>query len=113
MIHRPNSFTVGRMRYRVNLQKRVDVVDEQGQPVTSWTNYATSWPADFEETRGGQMFRGGQVQEGVTAIFTMRQNDEMGTQDRIVFRGENYGVVWINPVGGRDRYAIVHAKVVK
>jgi hypothetical protein len=37
----------------------------------------------------------------------------MQPQDRIVFRGESYGIVWVQPVGGRDRYQIVHAKVVK
>jgi SPP1 family predicted phage head-tail adaptor len=112
-MHRPNKFTVGRMRYKVDLQEQVDVVDAQGQPVTTWTNYLYDVPADFEETRGGQMFRGGQVQEGVTAVFTMRQIDRIAPQDRIVFRGEAYGIVWVQPVGGRDRYQIVHAKVVK
>lgn len=113
MIHRPNRFTVGRMRYVVELRKRVDTVDGQGQKITTWTTYANEWPSDFEETRGGQMFRGGQVQEGVTAVFTMRANREMGTQDRIRFRGEDYGIVWVDPVGGRDRYVHIHAKAVK
>lgn len=110
---RPNKFSTGRMRYRVNVQKHTDTVDDTGQPVSVWSNIHVSVPAEYESTSGGQRFRGSQVSEGIDAIFTMRHIDDIDETQRIIFRGSQYGIIFIKPVDGRDRYDYVYTKAVK
>ena len=110
---RPPKFTVGRMRYWINVQSHTDTVDDAGQPVSTWANLHTNVPAEYEATSGGQRFRGSQVSEGIDAIFTIRHISDIDETQRIVFRGQSYGIVFIKPVAGRDRYDYVYTKAVK
>ena len=113
MSGRPRRFSVANMRYRVVVQKHVDTADESGQTVSTWTTIYQSEPADFAAVSGGQVFRGSQVNEGINAIFTVRYRDNYKPQHRILFDGEVYGIVFVQPIEGRDRYLDCHCKVVK
>lgn len=112
MSGRPRNFTSGRMRYRVDLQKHVDTQDDTGQPVSSWTSVAKSIPSDYEAVSGGQLFRGTQIQEGISAVFTMRHRTDVDTSQRILFRGTAFGIVFAKQVSGRDRYLELHCRAV-
>lgn len=105
--------TVGRMRYNVTIQQQSAPSSDVGSPAVTWSTRYASEPADYEYPRGGMAGRGRQVEEGVDAIFTVRYRDGYAVTDRVVFDGENYGIVFIRPVSGRERYLELHTKLVK
>ncbi len=70
-------------------------------------------PRRFSVVSGGQVFRGSQVNEGINAIFTVRYRDEYAPQHRILYGGQAYGIVFVQPIEGRDRYLDCHCKVVE
>lgn len=113
MSGRPRRFSVANMRYRVVLQKHVDSVDDAGQPIATWTTVYQSEPADYAAVSGGQVFRGSQVNEGINAVFTVRYRDEYTPQHRILYNGQSFGIVFVQPIEGRDRYLDCHCKVVE
>lgn len=115
MSGRPKRFTVANMRYRIVVQKQVDAADAAGQMVTTWTTITGlgSEPADYAAVSGGQVFRGSQVNEGINAIFTVRYREQYAPQHRILFRGQAFGIVFVKPLEGRDRYLDLHCKVVE
>jgi SPP1 family predicted phage head-tail adaptor len=113
MIGRPRRFSVANMRYRVVLQKHVDSLDDAGQSIATWTTVYQSEPADYAAVSGGQVFRGSQVNEGINAVFTVRYRDEYAPQHRILYNGQAFGIVFVQPIEGRDRYLDCHCKVVE
>lgn len=104
--------TVGSMRYRITVQSPVKTA-LQGQPVVTWSNVFEDEPADYDYTRGYQQARGRQVEEGVDAIFTVRWREGYDPEQRILFDGEYYGIIFVRPMAGRKRYLELHTKVVK
>lgn len=112
MIGRHRNLRVGGMRYRVTIQSPA-VATSVGVPNVSWSDTLTNEPADYEYVRGGQSARGRQVEEGVDAVFTVRYRPGYTPKQRVVFESENYGIVFVRPVGGRNRYLELHVKVVK
>lgn len=115
MSGRPKRFSVANMRYRVTVQKQVDAADAAGQMVTTWTTIAgmANEPADYAAVSGGQVFRGSQVSEGINAVFTVRYREQYAPQHRIVFNNQAFGIVFVQPIEGRDRYLDCHCKVVE
>jgi len=43
----------------------------------------------------------------------VRYRDDYDPEQRILFEGEYYGIVFVRPMAGRNRYMELHAKVVK
>lgn len=103
--------TIGRMRYRIDVQSRT-VADAIGSPSVTYATRFTGEPADFEYPRGGMVNRGRQIEEGVDAIFTVRHREGYVPTDRVVFESQNYGIVFIRPVRGRRDYIELHCKAV-
>lgn len=112
-MYRGKANTVGRMRYRVTIQQQSAPSSDVGSPSVTWSTRYAEEPADYEYPRGGMAGRGRQVEEDVDAIFTVRYRDGYAVTDRVVFRSENYGIVFIRPVVGRDDYLELHTKLVK
>lgn len=114
MIGRDRGIRVGALRHRITVQtaSKTDGSLTQGQRIVSWTNRLTDEPADYEFASGGQSSRGRQVEETVRAIFTVRYRSGYSTEEQVVFDGETYGIVHIEPVVGRDRYLRLHCKSV-
>jgi len=114
MIGRDRGIRVGALRYRINVQQpsKTDGSTTQGQRIVSWTNRLTDEPADYEYASGGQTARGRQVEETVRAVFTVRYRSGYTTEEQIVFNGETFGIVHIEPVMGRDRYLRIHCRAV-
>lgn len=112
MIGRDRGIRVGALRYRISVQyeTKTDGSATQGQRIVSWTNRLTDEPADYEFAGGGQTSRGRQVEENVRAVFTVRYRSGYSTEESIVFDGDRYGIVHIEPVMGRDRYLRLHCR---
>ena len=111
-MYRGKPKTVGAMRYRITVQSPVKT-DVQGQRVVTWSNLYEDEPADYDYVRGYQFNRGRQVEEGVDAIFVVRYRDGYDPEQRILFDSEYYGIVFVRPMAGRNRYMELHTKVIK
>ena len=75
---------IGDLRHRIELQAPTDYQDEFGQPVRSWTTYATVW-AQLSDSGGTEMINGTQL--NVNTIFTIlvRYRSDIQTNHRILW----------------------------
>lgn len=113
MSYRPSkSFRVGSMRDRITVKQPTETLDTAGQPVVSWTNFLVSEPAAYEYVSGTERNRGGQVEAGVNAVFTVHYRSGYTPRMKIVFGGVDYGIVHVVPVHGKTRYLEIHCKAV-
>jgi SPP1 family predicted phage head-tail adaptor len=115
MIGRDRGIRVGALRHRITVQtpSKTTGALTQGQRIVSWTNRLTDEPADYEYPSGGQISRGRQVEENVRAVFTVRYRSGYSTEERVVFDGQNFGIVHVKPVLGRDRFLELHCRAVE
>jgi len=110
MTGRPKGFRTGALRYRCTVQTVIETQDSYGQPVTTWETLHANEPCDVIKTQGNEIIRGRQVAENVRAIVTVRYRSGYNEQARIVYGGENYNIVFIDPVDGRNRYLELHCR---
>lgn len=101
---RANNLRIGAMRERVTIQEPVETVDSIGQTIRTWSTVYADEPARYDPVSGGETLRGKQVEAGVTAVFTIHKRDGMSTTYRVQHAGNNYGIAYINPVDGGQRY---------
>ena len=101
---RANSLRIGAMRERITIQQKTETVDSIGQTNRTWANLYADEPARFEPVSGGETLRGKQVEAGVTVIFTIHKRAGIDTTMRVSYGGSTYGIAYINPVDGGNRY---------
>jgi len=101
---RANGLRVGAMRERITIQRKEETVDEIGQTNRSWVDLYKDEPARFEPTSGGETLRGKQVEAGVVAVFTIHARDAIDSTMRVQHRSTLYGIAYVNPVDGGQRY---------
>jgi SPP1 family predicted phage head-tail adaptor len=103
----------GMMRHRLTVQSAEPSLDPSRQKVITYTTKWNSEPAAFIQVSGGETIRGQQVEAGVTAMFKVNYRSGYTETDRIVFDGENYGIVRIEVPDGVKRFQWLHCKSVK
>jgi len=87
--------SAGQLRHRVELQTRVDTVDEIGQPSTAWATAATVW-ADIRYQTGLSAIKSGQDVSVVRASIRMRHRTVNAGQ-RIVYGDETFDILAVQP----------------
>jgi SPP1 family predicted phage head-tail adaptor len=113
MTFRPEKgFRVGEMRHRIAVKVETPTQDSAGQPVVAMVTWLLDEPAKFDPMTGGEGARGRQVESGITAVFTVRYRDGYAPEMIVLHRGRQYGIVYVNPVAGADRYIELHCKAV-
>ena len=113
MTFRPErGFRVGEMRHRITVKVETTAQDDAGQPVVALVAWLTDEPAKFEPITGTEGARGRQVEAGIRAIFTVRYRDGYTPEMVVTHGGQSYGIVYVNPVAGADRYRELHCKAV-
>lgn len=106
-------FSIGSMRYRVLVQQETTANDTTtGQPTRTWSSFRTQEPAAYDEVRGGEYFRGTQIEAGITAVFTVRYSADYAPTMRVYHNGRYYGILFCRRVRGYDRYLELHCKAV-
>ena len=106
-------FEIGSMRHRVLIQQVSTANDTTtGQPTETWSTFKSSEPAAYDEVRGGETFRGTQVEATIAAIFTVRYDADFAPTMRVFHRSRYYGIVFCRRVRGYDRYLELHCKTV-
>ncbi len=101
------------LRHRITLQEPTRTVDAARQPVVTWSNELTDQPARYSSVSGGETNRGRQVEAGVVAVFTVNYRDNYAVDKQVIFRGNNYGIVRVEPIDGINRFIDLHCKAVK
>lgn len=106
-------FSLGSMRYRVLVQQETVTNDTTtGQPTRTWSSFKTQEPAAYDEVRGGEYFRGSQIEAGITSVFTVRYDAAYAPTMRVYKDGRYHGIVFCRRVRGYDRYLELHCKAV-
>lgn len=101
------------MRHRVLVQQVAETFDAStGEPVRTWSTFKASEPAAYDEVRGGETFRGSQVEATIAAIFTVRFDADFAPTMRISYLSRIYGIVFCRRVRGYDRYLELHCKTI-
>ena len=103
----------GSMRHRITVQSAESTIDSSRQKVITYETRWNAEPAAFQQVSGGETIRGQQVEAGVVAMFRVNYRSGYAETDRIVFDGQNYGIVRIEVPEGVKRFQWLHCKSVK
>lgn len=110
MTWRPSRFRLGSLRDRITVQSPTATIDAAGQTIRTWAALFTNEPASFDSASGGETQRGKQVDATITAVFTVHFRDGYTTEQRVLYNGQTYGIVYVRPVEGGRRYIELHCK---
>ena len=73
----------GRLRHRVDIERRVDAQDTSGDLETTWVPFATSVPAAIEPVSARELVAASAVQSKVIARITIRYRAGLDASMRI------------------------------
>lgn len=79
------------LRHRVEIQSVAETRDSYGQPIQTWSKFATVWAA-LEPLRGREFFSAEQFQSKLTTRIRIRYLDGVTTKMRIVFGAYTYNI---------------------
>jgi SPP1 family predicted phage head-tail adaptor len=92
------------MREKITISTHVETQDTAGQPIVTYTTLWDNVPAAFDSLNGGEVLRGRQVESNVRACFTIHKLAGITTQHKIRHNGTDYGILYIKPSEGGNRY---------
>ena len=90
----------GQLRHRVEIQSRLDVTDEIGQPSTSWLTTATVW-ADVRYLSGLSAIKSG-ADVSVSKCSIRLRHRAITAGQRIVYGNEVFEIDAVLPDGKRE-----------
>jgi head-tail adaptor len=109
---RPDRFSVGQLRDRVNIQSETTTLSSIGEPVRTWTNLYYQQPAKWMPVAGSETVRGRTVEAGIKTIFVVRYEPGITPEMRVVHSSGTYGIGYVKMIEGRTRYIELHCKAV-
>ena len=110
MSGRPERFHIGQMRDTINIQSAATTLDDLGQPTRVWTNRYYRLPAKWMPVAGSETIRGRSVEAGIKTVFVIRAASAITTEMQVVHDSGTYGIGYVKPVEGQDRYIELHCK---
>lgn len=102
----------GRMRWRVQIQRFTESIDAYRQRQKTWSTVATRW-AEIVTLSGRELTSAQQRQAQTTHRVTLRHLGAEGSitpKDKVVFRGREFHVLWIDNVDERNRQLDVYCE---
>jgi SPP1 family predicted phage head-tail adaptor len=99
----------GQLRYRIAIEKPVEVQDEYGEVVRTWEVHTLAF-AKKEDLAGREYFAGQQLQSEVTTRFRTRHIEGTTSTMRIVCEGVIYDIDSVQDPDGRKRELILMGK---
>lgn len=81
----------GRLDRRITFQRFASTQDEFGQPIETWSDYATVW-ARVEPLRGRERFEAQREHAEVDTRFHIRYRADITVLDRIAYEGDLYDI---------------------
>lgn len=110
MSGRPERFHVGQMRDLINIQAAATTLDDVGQPIRTWSNRYYQLPAKLMPVSGSETIRGRSVEAGIKTVFVIRYAASITPEMRVVHSSGTYGIGYVKPIEGRQRYMELHCK---
>lgn len=103
--------TIGQLRDRVEVQRKVSTLNEFREPVTNWQPESTPWAA-VDLTAGDEFTRSGGQQASLTGTVTMRSLPGLDPTKRLVWvRGDGVrttlNIVACPPHVGGSNFVVV------
>ena len=97
----------GKLRSRVDIQSRSTTQDAIGQPVETWTTFATAW-AHIRVMGGLEAIKAGAVTSTLKASIRIRYRTGIDAGMRVLHGGVVYQVLAVLPdVAGREFIDVV------
>lgn len=84
----------GRLNHRITIEVATETKDAAGQPVASWSTFATVW-ADRRDVKGGERFASSQNIAERAATFRIRWRGDVNEKMRVLDEGATYEIVGI------------------
>jgi SPP1 family predicted phage head-tail adaptor len=94
---------IGRLRYKVDLQKATDTADGGGGRSQAYSNIAQIY-ADIRPQSGTEQYRQGKVQDKTTHNIFVRHRADISTAYRIKYENRLFNIRQIINVDERDRF---------
>lgn len=110
MTWRPRGLRLGALRQRITVQSVVVSISDAGDKTETWTDLYRNEPAEFAQVSGGESLRGRQVDASVNAVFTVHYRSRYAPEQRVVYNGVNYGIMFVRNVEGGRRYIELHCR---
>jgi SPP1 family predicted phage head-tail adaptor len=86
----------GRLKNRVVIQQQSTTQDSIGQPVNTWTTYATVW-ANIIHQKGAEAIKADQVMSTLRASIRVRYKAGITTAMRVSYASKIYQIISIIP----------------
>jgi SPP1 family predicted phage head-tail adaptor len=86
----------GRLRHRVTIERRGTAVDAIGQPVETWSPYATVW-ADVRHQQGLEAIHAGAPTSVARASIRIRYREDIDHSMRVSYKGKTYNIIAVLP----------------
>ncbi len=97
------STSIGRLRYKVRLEKATDTSDGAGGRSQAFNSIAIIF-ADIRPTGGDESYRQGKLQEKVTHKIYIRHREDINTDYRITYESRTFQIQNILNIDERDRF---------
>lgn len=94
---------IGRLRYKVDLQKATDTADGGGGRSQAYSTIAQIF-ADIRPQSGAEQYRQGKVQDRTTHNIFIRHRTDISTDYRIKYENRLFNIRQIINVDERDRF---------
>src|SRR5918911_953304 len=80
------------LRHRIIIQSLEVAADELGGGTETWTDFATCW-AHVRPLQGNERYQAQQAHAETSVAIELRYRDDINTRQRVVFRGQELGIL--------------------
>lgn len=99
----------GTLRDQIVIESRTDAADSFGQPIPTWSTFATVWAA-VEPSRGREFFASQALTATDPVRFRLRYLPGLTAAHRIQYGGKVYDIAAVEDVMARTREHHVYAE---
>jgi SPP1 family predicted phage head-tail adaptor len=96
----------GALRKRITIQQQSATQNTRGEPIPSWTTFATCW-ASIEPKNGRELLAAQQVQSQVITEITIRYQSGITPDMRILYGTRYFDIQAIQNVEERNRMIVM------
>ena len=101
----------GKLRHRVAILQKQTTIDPDGYPTEEWVAVTTVW-ASAEPIAGREYFTAAAVQAQHQVRFTMRYRNDITSDMRLRYDGQDYEIKAILDLGGRRAWLQVMGEAI-
>lgn len=102
---------VGELRHKIIIQQRINNKDENGRPITSYTDFATVWAAK-RGLSGREYYAAAAIQSEMDVVYTIRYDSKTScvTTGMRIIDDEKYDIKSIVDKDGKRTWLEIRAR---